>query len=260
MTFAGFFSAHSGGTDQTARVLVWEQMLHQALRLLDEAQRRVCCADGQAQLRNLEGWWRATKPQLNGRSCLVPAEEAISEALWREMEKIQGRNRLETSSADPTMASIDTLQVCIEQPRKLKTGIGRSSKPTDIRFYRLGSEFLDVRIEAKVILREAEIKSAYLSKRGLKRFSDPKEPYTDNEIGGMLAYAVTDDKTIWLARIDDALRGSSPPVPTFKHRVQAASDETLFSRVPYAVRAGPRNEVLVFHVVLEFTSEPDARI
>jgi hypothetical protein len=260
VTFAGFFSAQSGGADQTARVLVWEQMLHQALRLLDEAQRRVCCADGQAQLRKLNGWWRATKPKLNGKYCRVPAEEAISEALWREMEKIREEIVLKLLPADPAMASIDTLQVCIEQPRKSKTGIGKHSKPTDIRFYRLGSEILDLRIEAKVILRERDIKSAYLSKSGLKRFSDPKEPYTDHEIGGMLAYAVTDDKAIWLTRIENALRGSSPPVPTFKHHVHAAPDETLFSRVPYAVRTGVRNEVLVFHIVLEFASEPDARI
>jgi hypothetical protein len=70
---------------------------------------------------------------------------------------------------------------------------------------------------------------------------------------------VTDDRHIWLGRIDDALRGSNPPIRTFKHRIQAAAEETLFSPVPYVVHARPRNEVLVFHVVLEFASEPDTR-
>ena len=109
------------------------------------------------------------------------------------------------------------------------------------------------------MLRETDIKNAYLSANGLKRFSDPKEPYTDHEIGGMVAYAVTDNKATWLTRIDDALRASTPPVQTFKHRIQTSSDETLFSRVPYAISSSSRNEVLVFHVVLEFACEPDAR-
>jgi hypothetical protein len=259
MPFAGFFSAHSGGADQTARVLVWEQMLNQVLRLLNEAERRVCSASSQERLRQLDGWWRVKKSKLNGKSVRVPSEEAISEALSEEMEKIKEEIVLKILPADPSMTSIDTLHVCTEQPRRMKTGIGRRAKPTDIRFYRTNSEVLDLRIEAKVVLREDDLMKTYLSGTGLKRFSDPKEPYTTHEIGGMLAYAMTDDKATWLTRIDDALRGSTPPVPTFKHRVQAASDETLFSRVPYTVRAAARNEVLVFHVVLEFACEPDAR-
>ncbi|WP_026605650.1 hypothetical protein [Methylocapsa acidiphila] len=259
MTIAGFFSAHAGGADQTARILVWEQMLYQAMRLLEEAHRRVCSPDGQEQLRKLDGWWRETKSRLNGKPCLVPSEEAISEALCTEMEKIRDEIVLKKLPADATMAGVDMLAVASEQPRKIKTGIGKHSKPTDIRIYRLNSEKLDLRIEAKVVLRNADLKNSYLSGNGLKRFSDPKEPYTDHEIGGMVAYSVTDDKATWLTRIDDALRASTPPVPTFRHHIQTSPDETLFSRVPYAITTSLRNEVLVFHVVLEFMCEPDAR-
>jgi hypothetical protein len=205
MSFAKFFAVHAGGMDQTARVLVWEQMLHQALRLLGEAHERIRSASGQTRLRQLDGWWRAKKCKVKGKSVLIPSEEAISEALFEEMEKIKEEIILKLRPADPDMTSIDTLQVCTEPPRRRKAGIGRKAKPTDIRFYRIGSEILDLRIEAKVLLRIGDIKSAYLSKHGLKRFSDPKEPYTDHEIGGMLAYAVTDDKAIWLDRIDGAL-------------------------------------------------------
>ena len=258
-TFAGFFAVQMNGADQTARVLIWEQLLHQALRLLEEAHRRICSTAGQQELRSLDGWWRSKRMKLNGKACLVPSEEAISEALWREMEKVRDEITLKIVPADAAMASVDTLGVAIEQPRKSKAGIGRRSKPTDIRFYRLGSDMLDLRVEAKVVLREGDIKKAYLSKDGLKRFSDLKEPYTDHEIGGMLAYSVTDDKAMWIDRIDNALRGSNPPIPTFKHRIQAATEETLFSCVPCLVRAGSRNQVLVFHVVLEFACEPDAR-
>ena len=37
----------------------------------------------------------------------------------------------------------------------------------------------------------------------MRLYTIPKEPYTDHEIGGMLAYAVTDDKAIWLTRIEE---------------------------------------------------------
>src|SRR5882762_7014441 len=100
MSFAECFAARAGGTDQTARMLVWEQMLHQALRLLDEAHCRVCSASGQAQLRQLDGWWRPKKYKLNGKPVLVPSEEAVSEALFEEMEKIKEEIVLKLRPAD----------------------------------------------------------------------------------------------------------------------------------------------------------------
>ena len=261
MTLTGFFAKHGRGTDQAARILVWEQMLRQVMFLLHEAHRRVSTTERQRELRGIDGWWRSNKKvRLNGKLCLVPSEEAISEALCREMEAIQREIVLQIfpKSTDPSMASIDTLQVCPEQPRRIASGIGKKAKPTDIRFYRIGSAVLDLRVEAKVLLSENDIKKAYLSKNGIKRFSDARDPYTEQEIGGMLAYVVTDDRLIWLGRIEGAMRASVPAISTFKHGIQAATEETLFCSVPYAV-AGPRNEVLVFHVVLEFACEPDAR-
>src|ERR1700733_5624096 len=99
-------------------MLLWEQMLHQALLLLDEAQRRVCSAAGQEDLRKLDGWWRGKKSVLNGKSCRVPSEEAISEALWREIEQIKNEIVLKAFPSEPVMASVDTLGVAVEQPRK----------------------------------------------------------------------------------------------------------------------------------------------
>src|SRR5258708_35579830 len=79
MSVAGFFATHAGGTDQTARVLVWEQMLHQALRLLGEAHSRISSASSQEKLCELDGWWRAKRQKLNGKSALLPSEEATSQ-------------------------------------------------------------------------------------------------------------------------------------------------------------------------------------
>jgi hypothetical protein len=136
---------------------------------------------------------------------------------------------------------------------------GKRSKPTDIRFYRTGSEILDLRVEAKIVLRDRDISASYLSRDGLKRFSNPAEPYTDHEIGGMLAYTVSDDRVTLQRKIDDALKASTPPIATFRHRVRASPEETLFCRVPYAAAETTRNEVLVFHLVLEFDGDPSVR-
>lgn len=259
MTIATFLSSQANGIDQTARALIWERMLRQSLLLLAEAQQRICCEPTQTQLHQLEGWWRDAKTQIQGKMFRVPSEEAITEALCVEMEKIRNELVVQGMRGDRRLAGIDTLAVASDQPRNMKTGIGKKSKPTDIRFYRLNSEALDLRIEAKVLIRQADIKSAYLSKKGLLRFSDAREPYSDHEIGGMVGYAVTDSTTKWLSRIEQALQSSAPPYPTFRYQLQSLADDTLFSRVPYKVQTGTRNEVLVFHIVLEFVCDPDAR-
>jgi hypothetical protein len=258
VTISAFFTSYGNRSDPSPRVLVWEQMLYQAMRLLDEAQRRVCSADSQKELRKLDGWWRSKKVKIGQTECLVPSEEAISEALWAEMEKIKEEMTLKIGPLDPSMSGVDLLHVFTETPRTVRKGIGRKSKPTDIRFYRTGSEVLDLRIEAKVVLKESDLKP-YLSKDGLKRFSDEDEPYTTHEIGGMVAYALTSDKSTWIDRIDGALQNEKPPLDTFRQRVKTISDETLFSRVPCKLASTTRDQVLVFHVVLEFECEPTAR-
>jgi hypothetical protein len=256
--FATFFATHSSAA-AIPRALVWEHMLHQAILLLEEAQRRIRTADAQQRLTQLDGWWRPKKSKINGKSVRVPAEEAISEALWEEMERIKEEIILNNTNVDPNLSNLDTLQVSLETPRRRKKGIGKYSKPTDIRFYRTGSEILDLRVEAKVLLRDRDIPKSYVSAHGLRRFSDPGEPYTDHELGGMLAYTISSEKTVWLSKIHDALNAASPPYPTFKYRVRTLQDETLFCRAPYAAKAALRNEVLVFHIVLEFDGDPSAR-
>ncbi len=259
MTIATFLSSQSNGADPTARVLVWERMLHQSLMLLLQAQQRICSPILQKQLQELDGWWRVAKTRLGGKVCRVPSEEAITEALCVEMENIRKELIVQGLRGDRRLAGLDSLAVAPDQPRNIKTGIGKRSKPTDIRFYRLNSEALDLRVEAKVLIREGDLRATYLSKKGIQRFSDVREPYTDNEVGGMVGYAVTDSEDTWAARIEQALQSSTPPYATFWHQLDTLPKKTLFSRVPYTVRASMRNEVLVFHVVLEFVCDPDAR-
>jgi hypothetical protein len=256
--FVAFFGAPSESLT-SPRALLWEHLIHQVILLLEIAERRIQSTEGQEKYAKLDGWWRVSKTRIAGKLCKIPSEEALSEALFEEMERVKEEAILKIAHSNLGLENLDTLQLSLETPRRAKRGIGKRAKPTDIRVYRTGSEIMDLRIEAKIILTDQDLRSAYLSERGLKRFSDPSEPYTDHEIGGMLAYTVSGDRTTWQNKIDGALNTSTPPIATFKHRVRMMPTETLFSRVPFPAGLGARNEVLVFHLVLNFDSDPSSR-
>ena len=90
------------------------------------------------------------------------------------------------------------------------------------------------------------------------RFSDPKEPYTDELVGGMVAYTMTDDREAWSKKIDSGMAAATPVIPTFHHSLLQGGDHTIFCRVPYThVKFPPQAEVLVFHLVLKCPSSND---
>ena len=251
--------ADGRGCDQ-ARELLWQHTVHQVTRLLREAEMRIRSPEGQARYAVLVGWWRASKARLaNGVRARVPSETALSEAIVTEVESLQKEMVLKIRSVPEDLVGADGLQFSLEAPRRRKKGIGSRAKPTDIRVYRLGSEVLDLRIEAKCLVRSGDIARSYLAESGLGRFTNPDEPYTDHEVGGMVAYTVCDDRSLWLRRLDEALSGSVPPIRTFRCRLHPSSEDTLFCRVSYSRNGGASTEVAVFHLVLEFDCDPPSR-
>ncbi|MBP7065166.1 hypothetical protein [Ferrovibrio sp.] len=243
-----------------ARELLWESIVQAVACLIHEAEKRVRLASHD-RYADLDGWWRSKNVSIKkGLKIRVPSEEAISEALIDEIESLRQEIILGEHPQLSGLSYIADLQFAVEQPRKKKKGIGKFAKPTDIRIYRVGSESIDLRIEAKVLVKDAEITNAYLSDRGIKRFSDPTEPYTIHEIGGMLAYTVTESRSAWADKIGAAMAASVPPVESFKHQLDFTAQETLFSRVPYnCSNKQGRKETIVFHLVLEFDSDPPGR-
>lgn len=255
--FAVFFDNNAA----IAKQLLWEHTIYQVVRLFEEAERRIRSAEGRARYGNLEGWWRKSAYRINGKNGFrVPEETAVSEALVEQMELAKHEFMLNAHKHGPDIADIDSLEFHAEAPRRQKAGIGRRAKPTDFRFYRSGLGGFDLRIEAKVLTKHPEIAKTYLSREGLGRFSDPKEPYTDELVGGMVAYTVSDDRATWLGRINSEMASSSPVIPTFHHVVLPSIQPILFSQVPFNFsKVSPRSEVLVFHLVLEFDCSPSAR-
>lgn len=255
------FGAFFGSNSAIGKRLLWEHTIFQVALLFAEAERRIRSTEGQAKYTALDGWWRKASHRINGANGYrVPEETALSEALRDEMENAKRDLMLRRTTLGPDIADIDSLEFHTEAPRRQKTGIGRKAKPTDFRFYRSGLGDVELRIEAKVVVRDKDIADHYLSQDGLGRFSDPKEPYTDELVGGMVAYTVTDDRSSWSRKIDAGMAAASPAIPTFRHSLPQGGDPTLFCRVPYThLKTPPQSEVLVFHLVLEFDCQPAAR-
>jgi len=255
--FAVFFTDN----EALGKQLLWEHTIYQVIRLFEEAERRIRSAEGQRRYGNLHGWWRKASHRINGKNGFkVPEETAISEALVEQMELAKRDFILNARMLEIDIADIDSLEFHAEAPRRQKTGIGRYAKPTDFRFYRSGVGGFDLRIEAKVLTKDVEIARNYLSAEGLGRFSDPKEPYTDQLVGGMIAYTVSEDRAAWLQKLNKEMMAASPSIPSFNHAVLPSAQPTLFSQVPFNHKETPaQTEVLVFHLVLEFDCAPPAR-
>lgn len=253
-SFEGFFGKHAAVSKQ----LAWEHLIYQVSVLFAEAERRIRSPEGQERYPKLAGWWRGQAQRLNGKNgCRIPEETAVSEAIVDEMEKAKLDLMLDASRFGPDFADIDLLEFSAEVPRRKKTGIGRRAKPTDFRFYRSGLGDIELRIEAKVVVKDSDVRKHYLSDKGLGRFSDPLEPYTDELVGGMVAYTVTEDRQAWIAKIETNMVDAS--ISKFEYSLPQTGDKILCSEVPYNHTTPQHSHVLVFHLVLEMDTDPPAR-
>lgn len=253
------FGTFFGKNAAVGKQLLWEHTIYQVAVLFGEAEKRIRGAEGQSRYTKLDGWWRKTLHRINGKNGYqVPEETAVSEAIIDEMEKAKRELMLNAKNLGPDFADIDLLEFAAEVPRRQKKGIGRKAKPTDFRFYRSGLGDVELRIEAKVVVQDKDIAKHYLLKEGLGRFSDPDEPYTDELVGGMIAYTVTDDRTAWEMRIGAGMTTAS--IPSFQYPLSQGDQQVLCCQVPYTHAKTPsQSEVLVFHLVLELDCAPPAR-
>lgn len=260
MTFAPLDLDDGAEGPERARNLLWQHTVWQVSCVLLEAERRIRDPERRNYYEALEGWWRPKKTRLpNGSEYKIPSETALSEAIVEEVQRIREEAFLQSHTVGDEFKGLERLEFSLEVPRQTKGGIGRHSKPTDIRVYRLGSEILDLRIEAKCVVKTGDILQSYLSKKGLGRFSDAKEPYTSHEVGGMLAYTICKDRLFWLRKIESTLIDYCPSMPIAMYPLDNSLEEMMLCKVPNEVCGDSGAGVLVFHLALEFDSLPSAR-
>lgn len=244
------------------KTALWHNVLANAVWALKEAEASLQTPDRHAHYTTKAGWWRTAPKQ--GRK--IPSETAVTEALVDEIERLRRLAASQGASAvsDLGFGNFEHLAFAVEQPRRVKVGLGDKSKPTDIRVYLTGSPAIDLRIEAKTLVSNAEIQTEYLSDRGMMRFCDPHEPYTIEPFGGMVAYTVSATPTEWSDQIKAGLTSTLGAAKVGHRRFHSDQVETLvceLERPAYVdpdgvvgvVSAGPLH---VFHLALQVRTEP----
>ena len=188
----------------------------------------------------------------------IPQEESVSRAL----ADLFNYRRSQQALSDPAEGDVDLRHISIacETPRPLDPGISKEAKPTDYTIILMRESELDLRIEAKTVLEEREIKAEYLGLRGLKRFDDANNPYTISSYGGMVAYVVDHDAPTWSTKISAALlaeigaeRAGSINLGTRTHHVSRHSLSVATGEMTGQV------DVNVVHFVLEVEASPSRR-
>jgi hypothetical protein len=121
---------------------------------------------------------------------------------------------------------------------------------------------IDLRIEAKNVIRVSEIDREYLGPRGLGRFEDLRSPYTMERFGGMLAYVMDEDAATWQAGIHQAICAVQPPLTILATTVageplMTTSHDREVDNLLHGIRQRCRTDVI--HLVLEFEADPSLR-
>lgn len=197
----------------------------------------------------LKGWFRRRLPG-------VPQEEAVSDAL-AELFRAEKSSQIITGSG---LLPFDLRHISIDREvrRPLDTGIGKNANPTDYMFTIHTDTALDLRIEAKVVLTQGELKKVYMGSEGLLRYENPDNPYTIAPFGGMVAYVVDLDTATWAGRIDAEIDERLGPVR--KSMISVTGDSLSVSRhTCVSTSTARRYDVEVFHLVLEIDAEPVRR-
>lgn len=186
--------------------LPWTGFLERALWGLEQAASRLSEADTRARMERSTDWWR--KPVKTGhlRGVEIPEETAVSGALETLFEEIRSDQQI--SGPTPGQEDLRHVHFATEKRRRRDPAMGKKTKPTDIAILLAAEEYFDLRIEAKTLTEEADIQAEYLSGRGLLRFEDAANPYTDAPYGGMLAYVIKDNTSVWQDRIQHGVHAA----------------------------------------------------
>jgi hypothetical protein len=242
--------SHASSSNRMA-LLIWNDFIGVVVGALRLAEARLRDPSFMAKYSTRTGWWRRQARKNKAKRLVrIPAEDSITEALTDLLDQI----REEATENDPIY--IKNIVFSGQQPRKTQTRIGASSLTTDIRAWVPDNRELDLRIEAKILFEADDIASEYCSERGIWRFGDPENPYTDRIVGAMLGYSLTPSVESWCGDIKGHL-GKVPHVSDVgPATVSGEANPTLICDVLRWDGSGRR--VTVLHLLMEFDTEPSS--
>ena len=229
----------------------WDVFLDRAISGLRLAanELRTCRAHFEAK----RDWFRKGK-----RHKGVPNENSVSQALKQLFDSIRAEQQISGSGVHAV--DLRNIRIECERPRPFDPGIAAEANPTDLSIVLMKDDELDLRIEAKTVLDEADLKREYLGDRGLGRFEDGANPYTTQPFGGMAAYVVDRDTVSWETTIGHALAGHVGVTRLHSRSVAGSSHHVSRHHVvPAANAAFPAYEVEVVHIAIEIDALPSRR-
>lgn len=211
-----------------------------------------------ALLRTRKAEFEAKRDWFRPRTSGIPRENSVSRAL----ADLFGLLRSEQAISGSGVQAVDLRHISIEceRPRPYDPGISDESKPTDLCLVLLKDNELDLRIEAKTILSDAEIRKHYLGDEGLRRFDDNANPYTVQPFGGMVAYVVDSDAKTWMAKIGEKM--TTAVGASRLSTIKVGVDDHQVSRHRIKVKAGVKEiqrDVDVVHFAIEIDAKPPKR-
>lgn len=227
----------------------WESFLENALGGLQMAAAEL--RGNRAGYENRRDWFRS-------KTSGIPRENSVTQALAEVFGRIRSQHNIK--GAEPGAVDLRHISVACERPRPRDVGISDMSNPTDLSLVFMKGGELDLRIEAKTVLNDKEVKSQYLGKSGLDRFEDGANPYTVQPFGGMVAYVVDLDGASWSEKIVAELEakvGSTRLRSIVLNGGTHAVSNHAFDLSDAA--SVTRKEVDVVHFVIEIDAKPSRR-
>lgn len=196
-------------------------------------------------------WFRPTSND-------IPRENSVSQALKQMFDEIRAEQQI--SSSGVQVVDLRHIKIECERPRPFDVGISDTANPTDLSLVLMKDNELDLRIEAKTVLNETEMKAEYLGKRGLRRFDDNSNPYTVQPYGGMVAYVVNSDAATWTTMLGAAVEQAVGAKRYGKLNIRNEDYHVSRHRVRYKGRGNVvRQDVEVLHVAIEIDAKPPRR-
>jgi len=233
---------------------LWSEFVHHVLSVFNLA------ADD---LRKSENWehfkqkrgalGRPRSRRRQGIAGLVPNEDAITSELApfiRHIRRTLPKNHF---------LRLNEVEFHAEELVESDTRAGRHSRKTDFSVYAVsGEEGPEMAIEAKPLLKEADINGRYLSQDGIGCFFDVDSPYTRGPLGGMLAYTMNGNGRSWRAEIRSAMSKYKPPVLYLDDAIVKGESEPLpFSR--HRRSALNLDPIAIIHLELIFSTNIQER-
>lgn len=187
----------------------------------------------------------------------IPRENSVTRALAEEFRAIKAKQSISGSGVQ--VMDLRHIEIECERPRPHDPGISDKSKPTDMAFSMFKDNVLDLRVEAKTVVSDSDLK-IYTGRDGLMRFEDGSNPYTVAPFGGMVAYVVDEDAAAWSKKISAMVSSTVGDERTYMRKVGGADHHVSKHSFQHTSNEGTADySVDVIHMAIEIDAKPPRR-